>query len=87
MNADVLIVGGGPAGSSLAVALARRGVDVLLADRARFPRPKPCAEYLSPEASRVLEAMGALARVERSGAAALSGVRVRAVAVSDAVAV
>jgi len=78
MNADVLIVGGGPAGSSLAFALARRGVDVLLADRARFPRPKPCAEYLSPEASRVLDAMGALGRVERSGAAALSGVRVRA---------
>jgi len=78
MNADVLVVGGGPAGSSLAVALARRGVDVLLADRARFPRPKPCAEYLSPEASRVLASMGALARVERSGAAALAGVRVRA---------
>ncbi len=78
MNADVLVVGGGPAGSSLAVALARRGVDVLLVDRARFPRPKPCAEYLSPEASRVLDAMGALERVKCSGAAALSGVRVRA---------
>jgi flavin-dependent dehydrogenase len=78
VNADVLIVGGGPAGSSLAVALARRGVDALVVDRARFPRPKPCAEYLSPEASRVLADMGALARVEQSGAAALSGVRVRA---------
>jgi menaquinone-9 beta-reductase len=78
MNADVLIVGGGPAGSSLAVALARRGVGVALVDRARFPRPKPCAEYLSPEASRVLASMGALERVEASGAAALSGVRVRA---------
>ena len=78
MNADVLIVGGGPAGSSLAVALARRGIDALVVDRARFPRPKPCAEYLSPEASRVLADMGALDRVERSGAAALSGVRVRA---------
>lgn len=78
MNADVLIVGGGPAGSSLGVALARRGIDALVVDRARFPRPKPCAEYLSPEASRVLADMGALERVERSGAAALSGVRVRA---------
>ena len=78
MTADVLIIGGGPAGSSLAVALARRGVDVSLVDRARFPRPKPCAEYLSPEASRVLASMGALERVEASGAAALSGVRVRA---------
>lgn len=76
--ADVLVVGGGPAGSSLAVSLARRGIDVVLVDRATFPRPKPCAEYLSPEASRVLADMGALERVERSGAAALSGIRVRA---------
>jgi len=78
VNADVLIVGGGPAGASLAVGLARRGIDTVVVDRARFPRPKPCAEYLSPEASRVLADMGALARVEQSGAAALSGVRVRA---------
>lgn len=78
LDAEVLVVGGGPAGSSLAFALARSGVDVQVLDRARFPRPKPCAEYLSPEASRVLADMGALDRVERSGAAALAGVRVRA---------
>ena len=78
LDAEVLIVGGGPAGSSAAVALARAGVDVLIVDRARFPRDKPCAEYLSPEASRVLDAMGVLDRVEQSGAAALMGVRVRA---------
>ncbi|HTI62051.1 MAG TPA: NAD(P)/FAD-dependent oxidoreductase [Gemmatimonadaceae bacterium] len=77
-DAEVLIVGGGPAGSSLAFALARKGVDVLIADRARFPRGKPCAEYLSPQASRILDDMGALRRVEQSGAAALAGVRVRA---------
>jgi Dehydrogenases (flavoproteins) len=77
-DADVLVVGGGPAGSSLAFALARAGVDVQVVDRARFPRAKPCAEYLSPEASRILEAMGALEPIERSGAAMLAGVRVRA---------
>jgi menaquinone-9 beta-reductase len=77
-DADILIVGGGPAGSSLAFALARAGIDVHVLDRARFPRPKPCAEYLSPEASRILHAMGALDAIEASGAAALSGVRVRA---------
>jgi len=76
--ADVLVVGGGPAGSSLAHALARAGVDVLIADRAHFPRPKPCAEYLSPQASRVLAAMGALDEVERSGAAQLAGMVIRA---------
>ena len=75
---EVLVVGGGPAGTSTATALARAGVDVMLVDRAHFPRPKPCAEYLSPEASRVLDAMGALASVESTGAAQLRGVLVRA---------
>jgi flavin-dependent dehydrogenase len=47
-------------------------------DRARFPRPKPCAEYLSPQASRVLASMGVLEEVERSGAAQLAGMTIRA---------
>jgi geranylgeranyl reductase family protein len=74
----VLVVGGGPAGSSTATSLARAGVDVVLVDRARFPRPKPCAEYLSPEASRILDSMEVLAAVESTGAAQLKGVLVRA---------
>lgn len=78
LDADVLVVGGGPAGSSIAHALSSRGIDVMLVDRARFPRPKPCAEYLSPQASRILARMGALNEVERSGAAALAGIRVYA---------
>src|SRR4051812_18140668 len=77
-SCDVLVVGGGPAGTSTAIALAQRGLHVVLVDRARFPRPKPCAEYLSPEASRILAAMGALHLVEESGAARLRGVIVRA---------
>lgn len=71
-------MGGGPAGASAASALARAGARVLILDRARFPRPKPCAEYLSPQASRLLSAMGALERVERAGAAHLAGMTVRA---------
>jgi menaquinone-9 beta-reductase len=78
LDAEVLVVGGGPAGSSVATFLARAGVDVRVVDRAHFPRPKPCAEYLSPQASRLLEAMGALERVEQSGAAQLTGIDVRA---------
>jgi menaquinone-9 beta-reductase len=74
----VVIVGGGPAGSSLAFALARLGVRVLVLDRARFPRSKPCAEYLSPQASRILASMGVLDEVERSGAAQLAGMVIRA---------
>ncbi len=77
-DAEVIVVGAGPAGSATAFFLARAGVDVLLLDRARFPRDKPCAEYLSPQASRLLDAMGVLAEVERLGASHLTGMRVRA---------
>jgi flavin-dependent dehydrogenase len=77
-RAQVAIVGGGPAGSATACLLARAGVDVLLLDRAHFPRDKPCSEYMSPLASRVLDALGVLERIERSGAAHLTGMRVRA---------
>jgi menaquinone-9 beta-reductase len=76
--ADVIVVGGGPAGAATSTALARAGASVLILDRARFPRAKACAEYLSPEASRILATMGALEEVERSGAAQLAGMRVRA---------
>ncbi|MGH7717661.1 MAG: NAD(P)/FAD-dependent oxidoreductase [Gemmatimonadaceae bacterium] len=77
-DAQVLIVGAGPAGSATAWALARSGTDVLLLDRARFPRDKTCAEYLSPQASRILFDMGALDACERAGAAHLAGMLVRA---------
>ncbi len=40
---DVIICGAGPAGSSLAYFLSREGFDVLLLDKAKFPRTKPCA--------------------------------------------
>ena len=77
LDAEVIVVGGGPAGSSTAFSLARQGVDVLIVDRARFPRDKICAEYLSPEASRILSDMNVLAEVERTNPAHLSGMRVR----------
>ena len=74
----MIIVGGGPAGSSTAYFLAKAGVQVTLLDRARFPRDKTCSEYMSPQASRILEAMDVLHTVEASGAAQLSGMRVHA---------
>lgn len=64
---DVVIVGGGPAGAGTAWQLARRGVGVAVLDRARFPRTKPCAECLSPQASRVLADMGCLDALESRG--------------------
>jgi flavin-dependent dehydrogenase len=75
---DVIVVGGGPAGAATATLLARAGVDVVVLDRAHFPRVKACSEYLSPEASRLLALMDVLDEVERAGAAMLAGMRVRA---------
>lgn len=42
METDVIVVGAGPAGSTAAREIASRGADVLLLDRAKFPRDKPC---------------------------------------------
>jgi len=47
---DAVVVGAGPAGSGTALLLARAGARVLVLDRARFPRDKPCSEYLNPAA-------------------------------------
>ena len=51
---DVAIVGGGPAGSTAAYRLARAGRRVLLVDRARFPRDKPCGGGVTARAARLL---------------------------------
>lgn len=78
LDAEVIVVGGGPAGAATAWALARDGIEVLVLDRARFPRDKICAEYLSPEASRILSDMDVLDEIERMNPAHLAGMRVRA---------
>ncbi len=46
---DVLIVGGGPAGSSCAWKLRQAGLDVVIMDRAVFPRDKVCAGWITPQ--------------------------------------
>jgi flavin-dependent dehydrogenase len=55
---DVLVVGGGPAGSVTSALLARRGLRVALIDRAVFPRHKPCGDYLNPGCDEVFERLG-----------------------------
>ncbi len=58
MKTVVAIVGAGPAGSTLAALLARRGVDVALIDRDEFPRDKLCGEFLSYDALPILDRLG-----------------------------
>lgn len=55
LTADTIVVGGGPAGSSCAWKLRAAGLDVVVLDRAEFPRPKLCAGWVTPEAMNDLE--------------------------------
>ena len=55
---DVIIAGAGPAGSSAAIHLARKDFRVLLVEQKKFPRPKLCGEFISPECRRHFEALG-----------------------------
>jgi geranylgeranyl reductase family protein len=54
-SCDIVIVGGGPAGSSCAWALRNSGLDVLIVDRARFPRDKLCGGWITPLVIEELE--------------------------------
>jgi flavin-dependent dehydrogenase len=51
---DIIVVGAGPAGSTAAYRLAKAGASVLLLDRARFPRDKPCGGGVTGRAARLL---------------------------------
>jgi len=54
IETDVLIVGGGPAGAACAWQLRRHHIDCLVLDQAAFPRFKPCAGWMSPEAVQTI---------------------------------
>jgi flavin-dependent dehydrogenase len=71
-TADVLIAGGGIAGSSLAIMLGRKGFSVELFERAEFPREKPCGEGLMPGGVAVLDRLNVTNSV---GGMRLKGVR------------
>lgn len=76
---DVVIVGAGPAGSSLGTRLAQAGFSVALLDARSFPRSKPCGDAISPGATPLLQELGAwdpLLR-ETGQAALLEGWRIR----------
>jgi menaquinone-9 beta-reductase len=57
-DADVIVVGAGPSGSTAAYYLAQAGLNVLLIEKSRFPRDKVCGDGLTPRAVKSLIAMG-----------------------------
>ena len=59
-QADVVIVGAGPAGATAAFYLAKQGIQVTLLDKATFPREKTCGDGLTPRAIHVLDDLGLL---------------------------
>ena len=64
---DVAIAGGGPAGSSLAIRLARAGLDVILIEKETFPRGKLCGEFISPECLEYFDELGILPSMRLAG--------------------
>ena len=73
---DVLVAGAGPAGAAVATHLAAAGLRVVAVDRAAFPRDKPCSEYVSPGAVRLLDRLGVLSGLAATGAIAPTGMTV-----------
>jgi len=71
----VVIVGAGPAGSSLAIRLALRGSKVTLIERDRFPREKLCGEFISPECFRHFEDLGVTSDLFAKGGKFITGTR------------
>jgi len=71
-NFDVIIAGAGPAGSSAAIHLARRGLRVLLVEQKKFPRPKLCGEFISPECRQHFEKLGVAVAMSGAGPSMIS---------------
>jgi menaquinone-9 beta-reductase len=74
-DADIAVVGAGPAGAAAALLAARRGNRVVLFDRATFPRDKPCGEGLMPSGRPVLRELGLEDALVSDGAPPLQGVK------------
>ena len=75
---SIMVVGAGPAGATAARALARRGIEVLLVDRAMFPRWKVCGCCLNGNALSTLERIGLGDLPKRHGASVLTQMRLSA---------
>src|SRR6185436_9380461 len=65
---DTIIIGGGPAGSSAAISLSKRGARVLVLEEKHMPRGKVCGEFITPECFPTLERLGVMERMITAGA-------------------
>ncbi len=74
-TADVIVVGAGPGGSSVAAYLAMTGLNVLLLEKTYFPREKVCGDGLTPRAVRELVSLG-IAMPEDDGWIKNKGLRI-----------
>jgi flavin-dependent dehydrogenase len=75
IDADVVVIGAGPAGSASALYAARAGRRVLLIDKQEFPRDKACGEGLMPSGRAPLRELGLEQRVVEAGAPPLNGMQ------------
>jgi len=74
---DLIVIGGGPAGSSAAITAAQAGVKVLLLERGRYPRHKVCGEFVSAESLGLLsELLGNRGKASLTDAVPISHARV-----------
>ncbi|MBS1793135.1 MAG: NAD(P)/FAD-dependent oxidoreductase [Acidobacteria bacterium] len=64
---SAVVAGAGPAGASLAIRLAQKGFEVTLVEREKFPRPKLCGEFISPECLAHFRALGVLDEMLAAG--------------------
>jgi len=75
IDADVAVVGAGPAGTATALFAARRGYRVIVFDKQAFPRDKPCGEGLMPGGRPVLRELGLEDAIVSGGAPPLQGIQ------------
>ena len=76
VDAEVVVLGAGPAGAAAAIHLARAGVDVLLVDRRSFPRDKICGDFVSHTALLELADLGLAETNDIARAVAISSAAV-----------
>ncbi len=72
----MIVIGGGPAGSTIAWSLARRGVRVAVIERAVFPREKVCGDFIEPAGMRILESIGVRKALQASSLSPITSTRI-----------